>query len=139
MAVSWLTTGLSGWTMLLAQAPLRGAPPANPDPRPLLWQYLLLLVVALAGVVLLYAVARWRKRAAQDRLSSSDQLSEFRTLYEQGQITQEEFDRLRGLLGQRMRREVERRAEPQPPAAAKPAPSGPETPPPDGIQAHKPE
>lgn len=80
------------------------------------WQlalYGLLLGAALAIGALLIALAnRWRRRSTGDALTASDQLAQFRSLYEQGAISQEEFNRLRGLLGQQMRQALDVPAKP---------------------------
>jgi len=77
------------------------------------------LIVA-AGVIAL--VRRWwQRRNATEDLSPSAQLAQFRSLYEAGTISQEEFERLRALLGGRMRESLGV----PPPAAAKPAQPAP--------------
>lgn len=138
MAVSWLAPGLAGQTLsLLAQVNPRGGPVPTVDARVLVWQYLLLLAAALVGVLLLYVVARWRKRAGQERQSASDQLSDFRTLYEHGELSREEYDRVRSLLGERLRHEIEARPAPAAPQGRPAPPSAPprtDLPPPDSIQ-----
>lgn len=115
MSVPWLATK---WVLaavgpalpepaswLIAQAARKTQ--MTPDEyRALLWHYLPLLAFVLAVILVVYFITRWRKRAAP-RLTASDQLSGFRTLYEQGQLSREEFDRLRLQLGDRLRREVE--------------------------------
>jgi len=73
--------------------------------------------LVLVGALLLCAVvialtARWRKRLKDDQLSASDQLAEFRSLYLQGAISKEEFERLRAVLGGEMRREMHVPAKP---------------------------
>ena len=84
----------------------------------------------LAGVLLLVAlviawVKRWSQRPTPTRPPSGDQLAHFRTLYEQGEISAEEFSRLRTLLTERLRNEVEPPGGPPPEARApQPAPPG---------------
>jgi hypothetical protein len=70
---------------------------------------LLVTALCLAGALLVGAVVLalvnrwWRNRTAKDDLSPSAQLAQFRSLYEAGEISQEEFERLRALLGARLR------------------------------------
>jgi hypothetical protein len=152
MAGLWLASGLTHralspdfwqgpqWT-LFAQAASPPKPPPTPEVRPLVWLYLVLLAVALVGILVLYFIARWRNRAAQDRLTASDQLSEFRTLYERGEMSREEYERVRSLLGERMRREVDERTAPAPQHRPTPESPPPRTDPlpPDGIRPTDPE
>jgi hypothetical protein len=65
---------------------------------------LLIVGLYLAGALLLGAaiialISRWRKRSDLGLPSPTQQLSEFRVLYEKGEISKEEFERLRSLLG----------------------------------------
>lgn len=70
----------------------------------LLLTSLCLVAALLVAAVVVAWVNRWRRqRDAQDDLSPNVQLAQFRALYEQGTISQEEFERLRALLGVRMR------------------------------------
>ena len=69
-----------------------------------------LTTLALVGALLLGAVAvaltaRWRKRTSAE-LSASDQLAEFRSLYLEGAISKEEFERLKAVLADEMRKEL---------------------------------
>lgn len=105
------------------------------------WRHQLLWAgPAIAGLLLLAAlviawVKRWSKRPTQVRLNSGDQLAHFRTLYEQGELGAEEFRRIRSLLTERLRRELDtpgmppaetRPPEPQPPPkTTKPNERGP--------------
>lgn len=73
---------------------------------PMLTAGLYLAVVLLAAAVILAWLQRWRRRSADDRLGPADQLAQFRSLYEQGLLSQEEFERLRNLLGGEIRREL---------------------------------
>jgi hypothetical protein len=90
----------------------------------------------LLGALVIALASRWRRRANDYSLPPDAQLAHFRSLYEQGTISAEEFDRLRtALLGTGGR----------PPAAANPSTTGirPDKPgdappangsPPDGIK-----
>jgi hypothetical protein len=60
----------------------------------------------LAGAVVIALVKRWRKRTDPVSLTPSAQLAQFRSLYEEGAISQEEFERLRSLLGGQMRQDL---------------------------------
>jgi hypothetical protein len=77
--------------------------------------------VYLAGVLLVGAVAvelfrRYMRSGTKERLSASDQLAQYRSLYEQGVISEEEFSSLRALLGGELRRTAHQ-AVPTAPAA----------------------
>jgi hypothetical protein len=94
-----------------------------------------------AGALLLGALAvavakRWR-RGGGERLSPSDQLAQFRSLYEQGAMSKEEFERVRALLGGQLRRDLGvtggGQAAPAPPKTP-PTPPTPDGPPPDAVR-----
>jgi hypothetical protein len=74
----------------------------------------------LIGAVVIALVGRWRRRTARetDALNASEQLAHFRTLYERGTISQEEYNRLRALLGSQLREALD--VPPPAPAAVKP-------------------
>ena len=132
---------------VLAQGPGPKAPPAPDWGGPFLLPGLYLAGALLLGALAIAVVARWRRQPRADRMSPSDQLAQFRSLYDKGALSREEFDRLRGLLGEQLRQSL---AVPPPAAPAKsqavtggppatPAgPSGngdaPPQPPPDGIR-----
>jgi hypothetical protein len=64
---------------------------------------LLTVGLYLAGGLLLAAVvialvSRWRRRAGDECLTPTDQLAHFRSLYERGAISAEEFQQVRALL-----------------------------------------
>ncbi len=91
-----------------------------------------LLVVSLAmvaalllGALLILLADRWRRRpAGAGTPSTNDELAHFRSLYEQGLLSPEEFDRIRHKLGGRLRQELD---VPSPPASS-PNPPGPPAP-----------
>lgn len=61
----------------------------------------------LLGAVVIALIKHWRGRAGSERLSPGDQLAQFRSLYEKGAISAEEFERLRAMLGDRMRQALD--------------------------------
>jgi hypothetical protein len=89
---------------------------------PVFWTTIALVVALLLGALVIAFVDRWRKRRS-DRLSPGEQLSHFRSLYEKGELSREEFERIRTLLGGRLREELDLppakpSAEPPPAATA---------------------
>lgn len=86
---------------------------------------LLLTTLALAGALLLAALAikladRWRKRPADEVLTPAEQLAQFRALQDQGEISAEEFERIRARLEGQLSQEVQAKTSaaegtPQPP------------------------
>ncbi len=115
----------------LVQAP---APPAPvPAPRPALDYGLLLTVLALAGVVavgvLIITVAnRWRRNLGQDDVTG-DQMGSFRELYERGELSQDEYQRIKDRLGGQLRQELNLPGAPKPDSPPQPPTlPGPPTP-----------
>ncbi|SRR5579884_1208513 len=122
---------------------------------PVLWTTLALVGALLIGAFVLAVVDRWRKRARPDRLSPGEQLSQFRALYEKGELSREEYERIRTLLGGKIREELDLpagkpaadpatqprpetgiqalddRLRPPPPGAVQPGPEPPPSPPPE--------
>jgi hypothetical protein len=82
----------------------------------------------LAAAAVIEAVRRWRQRGEKP-LTPSDQLATYRALYNRGEISQEEFDRLRDALGGEIRR-----AAAPPPAAPASIPQNGQSPPTDGVR-----
>jgi hypothetical protein len=126
------------WSLLVLAAP--APPPAGGpsllDPR-LLWATISLVAILLLGALVLAWFDRLRKRADQDVLTPGDQLAAFRLSYERGELSQEEYERIRARLSPKLRQQLDlpaapaRRAKPggsgEPPPAA--APDNPEIPP----------
>jgi hypothetical protein len=87
-----------------------------------------LLVVSLAmvaalllGALSIMAADRWRRRPrSSEAPTANDQLAHFRSLYDQGLLSREEFERIRTKLGGRLRQEMD---VPSPPEAS-PRPPG---------------
>jgi hypothetical protein len=105
-------------------------PPAWNDPQ-LIWAALPLAAALLLGAGIIYYVDRWRKRAEAPAAPNEDQLNHYRTLYERGELSEDEFNRLKVLLGGRMRKELNL---PVPPAPSTPAKPPENEPPPTGIE-----
>jgi hypothetical protein len=66
-----------------------------------------IVAVILVGAGLIELAKRWRKRPFRSRISASEQLAQFREQYEKGEIKPEEFERIRALLNERIRQEME--------------------------------
>jgi len=87
-------------------AGLLAAPRFQWDSRLVIYS-LCIVAILLLGAFVIAWVNRWRRGADSNGLSPSDQLTQYRSLYEEGEISQEEFDRLRALLGRRIRSEFD--------------------------------
>ena len=68
---------------------------------------LIMVGVMLLGAVAIAVTARWRKGSRSDQLTASDQLAEYRSLYLEGAISKDEFERLRSVLGGEIRRTLD--------------------------------
>jgi len=58
----------------------------------------------LVGALLVALFRRWQRQ--ETRVSASDELAHFRRLYERGQLSEEEFKRLRAVLSDELRRSL---------------------------------
>jgi hypothetical protein len=114
------------WSIILVVA---GQVKAGAWRAPVLWTTLALVAALLLGALVIAVVDRWRKRSSSDRLTPGEQLSQFRSLYEKGELSREEFERIRTLLGEQLREELQLPAGKRPDAAPTAAAS------PTGIQA----
>ncbi len=81
------------------------------DPR-FFWAALALVAAILLGAMVIAWTDRWRKRPAQGRLGPKEQLGRFRTLYESGELSTEEFNRIHALLTAHMMEELDVPARP---------------------------
>ena len=109
-------------TTLLAHA--EPAPPKRSDPflqRGEDWLIVGLLAGALiVGAVVVWFFDRWRKRITSDARDAGTELTSFRAMYERGEITEEEYNRLR--------QKVATRVKPKPAAAGSAPAATPTTP-----------
>jgi hypothetical protein len=92
----------AGRAVVMAHVP---AAPSVWDPR-LLWATVGLVAIVLAGVLLILWINSWRKRTGSKSLSANDQLAHFRELYERGELSHGEFDRIRATLAPQLRQEL---------------------------------
>jgi len=80
----------------------------------------------LLGALVIAFVRRIWRLGEPTPPDAGDELSRYRALYERGEISEEEFKRLRGLLGGEIRRATGLAASKQPPTeAARPEPPAP--------------
>jgi hypothetical protein len=94
---------VTAWQACVAEA--SPAPPRFWDPR-LFAATLVLVGVILLGALVIYCLDRWRKRAQAPSLTANDQLANFRELYEQGDISHREFERIKGRLAPLLREQL---------------------------------
>lgn len=90
-----------GW--LFAQVPRAEKDPLR-QPE-VIWGTVALSLALFAGALIIWCVDRWRKRLTQNQ-PSADELSEYRLLLERGEITEEEYARLRSKVSQRLRSQM---------------------------------
>jgi hypothetical protein len=68
---------------------------------------LLLAGVLLLGAVVIAWAGRWHRRSGPQATDPNEQLAQFRSLYQQGALSREEFERLRTLLGGQIRESLD--------------------------------
>jgi|GEM_PF-2756776 len=81
------------------------AAPRSWDPR-LLWTTLALVAIIVIGAMAVAVLDRWRKRAAPPTFDASDQLAQFRELYDKGELSEQEFERIRERLSGKIREDM---------------------------------
>ena len=125
------------WSLLLlADAEAPGAPAVREDPLrspEAIWGVAGLTIALLVGAVVIYAVDQWRKRAERGptEADATAALTGYRELHESGEITDEEYAKLRDKVAAK----VKVPAAPKPDPTRPPAPPGglTEPPPPGGT------
>jgi hypothetical protein len=75
------------------------------DPR-ILWPIFSLVVVLLVAAVVLSWFDRWRKRTDRDVLSPAEQLDTFRLSYERGELSADEYKRIKLRLAPRIKEQL---------------------------------
>jgi hypothetical protein len=91
----------------------------------------------LLGAVVIALASRWRRRASDYRVPPDAQMAHFRSLYDKGEISAEEFERLRNaVLGTGQPRGGTTASSRSGSQAAKPGADGPPAngTPPDGVR-----
>jgi hypothetical protein len=93
-------------------ADLRDDPLRSPE---VMWGMAMLIAALLVGAAVIYAVDRWRKRAAAAPTEAdvTDELTGYRDMYDNGEITEAEYAELRRRVAEKVKAA----------AAAKPAPA----------------
>src|ERR1700682_4240132 len=109
MVAPWQVMTLAGLQEVRLKVPwvadLIAAVTLNPEDRKtLIIQTVWTFATIAGGFLLLALVLAWlkrlRKRLPSERLASSDQLANYRILYEQGELSAEEYARIRSRLAQ---------------------------------------
>jgi len=95
----------------------------------LLWAGLAIAVALMLLALIVVWLQRWRKQLDADQPTPDDELTHFRVLYERGEISREEFDRIKARLQQRLRQVLDM---PPSPAPGPNLPPNPSTSPPPG-------
>jgi hypothetical protein len=146
-----------GVSLLAALVPKADRPSGSPGGLLDKWQLLppgLYMVGALLiGAGIIAIASRWRRAPRSGAASASEQLTEFRLLYEKGEMSREEFTRVRARLSEEIRgpepalplpapaptaeNSVTPASPPEPQSSKTPAPAPPLQPPPDGRPAEE--
>ena len=80
---------------------------ANQGKHRLFYTLAILAGALLVAALIIRWVERWRKSTVAAEPQAGDQLSEFRTLYERGELSEEEFNHIRQRLGAQMKEELQ--------------------------------
>jgi hypothetical protein len=99
-------------TLLAEVRPTKRDPFREPE---VIWGTIGLMLALLVGAFFVWIVDRWRKKT-ETGPAADEALSEFRAMLERGEITQEEYVRLRERVSERVKP-----AAPSPAADANPA------------------
>ena len=96
-----------------------------------IWGTIGLAVALLVGALIIWLTDKWRKRNAAGEADSVAALTDFRQMYERGEITEEEYIRLRNRVAQRVKTAPSPSPEgATPPSAPPPASTDQANPPP---------
>lgn len=121
----------TGITLLAAPTSANGPPRFGSDGGFLL-PGLYMAGALLLGAVIIAWASRWRRKPRTGSAGASEQLAEFRSLYEKGEMSREEFERVRTLLGEQIRHPASTSPPPAAiPPASTPATVNPPSPPPE--------
>jgi uncharacterized membrane protein len=73
-------------------------PEAGSGARGIVWPLLILAAVIVVGIVLVVWMDRWRRQPIQVKESPAEQLAHFQALLDRGELSQQEFDRIKARL-----------------------------------------
>jgi hypothetical protein len=106
------------WPLVLF-AEVRDDPLMSPE---IIWGVALLVAALLVGAVVIYAVDRWRKNAAATPgdADSTHALTDYRAMFENGEITEAEYAELRRRLADKAKKAPAPAPQPAPPAGTRP-------------------
>src|SRR6267378_3263827 len=90
----------------------------------LLWAGPAMAVALLLLALVVAWLQRWRKQVDAVQPTPDDELTHFRVLYERGEISREEFDRIKARLQQRLRQVLDLPQPPAPEPGPNPPPNG---------------
>jgi hypothetical protein len=65
-----------------------------------------LIATLLLGALIFAWLDRWRKRPDREILTPTDQLTAFRQSYDRGEMSQQEYERIRATLAPKVRAQV---------------------------------
>jgi hypothetical protein len=85
---------------IIAESSKWSDPLRNPD---VIWGTAGLALALLAGALLVYMADRWRKKSAAQGVDTSQELTGFRKMFERGEITEEEYTKLRDRVAKRVK------------------------------------
>jgi hypothetical protein len=71
---------------------------AGPGSRSIVWPLVILTTVIGVGIAVIVWVDRWRKRPERMSLTPAEQMARFQELYDRGELSQQEFDRIKARL-----------------------------------------
>ena len=66
--------------------------------RGIFWPLIVLGAIVVAGIILVVWMDRWRKRPTEVSLTPAEQMAGFQELYDRGELSQQEFDRIKAKL-----------------------------------------
>jgi hypothetical protein len=91
--------------MLHALTPIADNKLSLTDPR-VLWPTFGLVVILLVAALILSWFDRWRKRTDRSVVSPADQLNAFRLSYERGELSPEEYKRIKAKLAPKIKEQL---------------------------------